>query len=222
MFVAAVLCLAAAGPAAAGSIKGTVLYNGPAVAPEHLAVTIDQYVCGKQKEGEELLVSAKSGIRNAVVSLQLPPGAKWESTPRTVHMDQVGCAYTPRVVVVPVDGTVDFLNSDRLLHNLHSVSKENPAFNRTQPKGRTISVVFKKPEIVRIDCDLHSWMRAWVVVAEHPFYAVTGPDGEFVLDNVPPGRYTLQVWQEALGTVSKDVVAGEAGAANVTVEMGKK
>ena len=124
--------------------------------------------------------------------------------------------------MVPVGGTVDFLNSDRLLHNLHSVGKENPTFNRTQPKGRTVSMTFTKPEIVRIDCDLHSWMRAWVVVAAHPFYAVTGSDGEFTLEGVPPGRYMLQIWQESLGTVTKEVVVPESGAATATVEMGKK
>ena len=76
-------------------------------------------------------------------------------------------------------GTVEFLNSDRLLHNLHSVSKDNPSFNRTQPKGRTIPIMFAKPEMVRIDCDLHSWMRGWVVVAPHPFYALTDGQGRF-------------------------------------------
>ncbi len=220
---AAALCLAAVGPASAGSIKGTVLYNGPPVVAKTLPVTIDQYVCGNQKPGEDLVVSAKRGIRSAVVSLQTPPpGAKWEGTPRPAQMDQLGCVYAPRVVVVPVGGTVDFLNSDRLLHNLHSVGKDNPPFSRTQPKGRTISMTFSKPEIVRIDCDLHSWMRAWVVVAAHPFYAVTGSDGEFALEGVPPGRYTLQIWQESLGTVTKEVVVPESGAATATVEMGKK
>jgi hypothetical protein len=137
-------------------------------------------------------------------------------------MDQQQCVYIPRVVVVPVGGTVEFLNSDRLLHNLHSASSENPTFNRTQPKGRTIPVVFKKPETVRIDCDLHTWMRAWVVVAEHPFYAVTEANGEFVLDNVPPGKYTLKIWQETLGTVTREVTVGDKDTTGVTVEMGKK
>jgi plastocyanin len=217
------LCLVAAAPVSAGSIKGTVLYNGPPVTPKVLPVTIDQYVCGNDKPGEDLVVSPKRGIRNAVVSLQTPPsGARWEGAKKPVSLDQVGCLYTPRVVVVPVGGTVDFLNSDRLLHNLHSVSKENAPFNRTQPRGRTVSISFTKPEIVRIDCDLHSWMRAWVVVAEHPFYVVTGSDGEFTLDNVPPGRHTLQIWQESLGTVTREVVVPATGDANVTLEMGKQ
>jgi hypothetical protein len=136
-------------------------------------------------------------------------------------MDQKECVFVPRVMVVPAGGTVEFLNSDRLLHNLHSVSKDNAVFNRTQPKGRTIPIVFKRPEIVRIDGDLHPWMRAWVVVAEHPFYAVTNDRGEFALENVPPGTYTLQVWHESLGVVKKDVAVSD-DVTTLTVEMVRK
>jgi hypothetical protein len=119
---------------------------------------------------------------------------------------------------VPAGGTVEFLNSDRLLHNLHSVSKDNPSFNRTQPKGRAIPVAFAKPEIVQINCDLHSWMRAWVVVADHPFYALTNEAGEFSLPSVPPGKYSLQIWQEALGVTSREVNVG-GDDATVRVEL---
>src|SRR5205807_2609703 len=120
----------------------------------------------------------------------------------------------------PEEKTVT-INIDRLLHNLHSVSTENATFNRTQPKGRTVPVAFKKPEIVRIDCDLHTWMRAWVVVAEHPFFAVTGANGEFALDNVPPGKYTLKIWHETLGTVTRDVTVDDKSVTGVVVEIGK-
>src|SRR5262249_7945329 len=209
--------------ASAAAIRGTILNAGPPPERKQIPINIDQYVCGKSKESEDLIVGANRGIRWAVVSMQSPPpGPGPEATAKPVQMDQQQCVYIPRVVVVPVGGTVEFLNNDRLLHNLHSASTENPTFNRTQPKGRTIPMVFKKPEIVRVDCDLHTWMRAWVVVADHPFFAVTGPQGEFVLDNVPPGKYTLKVWHETLGTVTRDVTVGEQDAAGVTVAMGKK
>jgi len=211
------------GAVSAASIRGSVLNAGPAPERKPVPINIDQYVCGKSRESEDLIVGPNRGIRWAVVSLQAaPPGARPEPPSKPVQMDQQQCVYVPRVVVVPVGGTVEFLNSDRLLHNLHSASTENPTFNRTQPKGRTIPVVFKKPEIVRIDCDLHTWMRAWVVVAEHPFYAVTGPNGEFALDNVPPGKHTLKVWQEALGTVNREVTVGDKDTTGITIEMGKK
>ncbi len=216
-------CLLLAGPAPAASIKGAVVYAGPAPDKKLIPINIDQYVCGKSREGDELVLGLNRGIRWAVVSLQsLPPGTRWEPSSKPVQMDQQACVYVPRVVTVPVGGTVDFLNSDPLLHNLHSVSTENPTFNRTQPKGRTIPVVFRKAETVRVDCDLHTWMRAWVVVTEHPFYAVTGPTGEFALDNVPVGKYTLKIWQELLGTVTREVTVGDKDTTGVTVEMGKK
>jgi plastocyanin len=216
-------CLAGVDAAAAAAIRGVVVNAGPVPERKQIPINIDQYVCGKNRESDELIVGPNRGIRWAVVSLQAPPpGTRSEPPSKPAQMDQQQCVYIPRVVVVPVGGTVEFLNSDLLLHNLHSVSTENPTFNRTQPKGRTIPVVFKKPETVRVDCDLHTWMRAWVVVAEHPFYAVTGANGEFVLDNVPPGKYTLKIWQEALGTVTREVTVGDKDTTGVTVEMGKK
>ncbi len=212
-----------AGVVSAAAIRGVVVNAGPAPERKQIPINIDQYVCGKGRESEDVVVGANRGIRWAVVSLQTPPaGTRAEPPAKPVQMDQQQCVYIPRVVVVPVGGTVEFLNSDRLLHNLHSASSENPTFNRTQPKGRTIPVVFKKPETVRIDCDLHTWMRAWVVVAEHPFYTVTGANGEFVLDNVPPGKYTLRIWQETLGAVAREVTVGDSDTTGVTVEMGKK
>lgn len=205
-------------PARAAVIRGVVLFSG-AVEQKKLPVTIDHYICGKEKPAEDLVIGAQRGIRNAVVWLQTPPpGATWAAAPVKVDMDQKGCVFVPRVVLVPAGGTVEFLNSDRLLHNLHSASKENPSFNRTQPKGRAIPIAFAKPEIIRINCDLHSWMRAWVVVADHPFYALTNEAGEFTLPAVPPGKYTLQIWQESLGVTSREVAVRDDDAV-VRVEL---
>jgi plastocyanin len=207
----------------AENIKGNVRYVGAPLERKKASVTIDQYVCGKEKESEDLVLSSNNGIRNAVVSLQnIPPGAKRDWNFPAAKMDQKQCSFIPRVVLVPVGGTVEFLNSDRLLHNVRSNGKENPPFNRAQPHARSISFTFKQPELLRVDCDLHSWMRGWVVVAEHPFYAVTNDQGEFVLENVPPGKYTLQVWQESLGNVRQELVVGDKGTTAVSVGMGKK
>ena len=220
------ICLSLAGlvagaPSEAASIRGVVTFAG-AVESKKLPVTIDQYVCGKEKVSEDLVVGAQRGVRNAVVWLQTPPPrASWDTAPAApdkVEMDQKGCVFVPRVVLVPAGGTVEFLNSDRLLHNLHSASKENPTFNRTQPRGRAIPIAFAKPEIVRVNCDLHSWMQSWVVVADHPFYALSNEAGEFVLPGVPPGKYTLQIWQETLGITSREVTVG-AEDARVSVQL---
>jgi plastocyanin len=218
--VALVTSLASPGVAAAGAIKGIVALKGALPDLKKLPVTIDQYVCGKEKQPEDLVVSPQGGIRNAVVWLDKPPaGATAEALPTVTTMDQKECVFVPRVVLVPAGGRIDFLNSDRLLHNLHASPNANPPFNRTQPKGRTIGVTFPHPEIVRVTCDLHSWMRSWVVVAEHAAYAITDAEGQFLLRGLPPGRYTLKVWQERLGTTSKDVVVGEQDQTPATLEM---
>ena len=212
--------LTTARESSAGSIKGTVVLKGTTPELKKLAVTIDQYVCGKEKNPEELVVSPQGGIRSAVVWIEKPPAtAAAEALPSTAAMDQKECTFLPRVVIVPAGGKIDFLNSDRLLHNLHATPNANPPFNRTQPKGRTITISFPHPEIIRVTCDLHSWMRGWVVVADHPFYALTDGGGAFELRGLPAGRYTLKVWQERLGTTSKDVVVGDQEPTAVTLEM---
>jgi plastocyanin len=205
--------------ARAAAIRGSVVLAGAPEAPRKVPVTIDQYVCGKEKDAEDLVVGPQRGVRNVVVWLTNPPAGGGREIPETkVEMDQKGCVFVPHVVIVPVGGTVEFLNSDRLLHNLHSVGKDNPSFNRTQPRGRAIPIAFAKPEIIRINCDLHSWMRGWVVVADHPFYALTSETGEFTLANVPPGTYTLSLWHETLGTTTREVTVGPQDA-RVSVEL---
>ena len=207
----------------AGTVKGVVRFEGPQPPAKKFSVTIDQYLCGKEKISQDLVLSPSQGIANAVVALNgVPAGSNTPKLPASVKMDQKACVFIPRVVVVPAGGSVEFLNSDRLLHNVRSDAKENRPFNRAQPHARTIAMSFKSPEILRVDCDLHSWMRGWVVVAEHPFYAVTNGAGEFVFENIPPGKYTIEVWQEALGQVKQAVTVKASGTEDVTVRMTKK
>lgn len=204
----------------AGGIRGKVVLSGPAPAPKKLEVTIDQYVCGAEKDAGDLVLSHRKELRNAVVWIENAPAkAAWPEAAKKVEMDQKACVFSPRVVLVPAGGTVDFMNSDRLLHNIHAAPKHNGGFSRTQPKSRTIPVTFAKAEIIRITCELHSWMTGWVVVAAHPFYAITGAEGEFAFDNLPPGQYKLQVWQERLGTVPANITVNDQQPARLTIEM---
>ena len=215
--------LCAPGLCLGGTIKGKVVFVGAVPPSKKVDITIDQYVCGSAKDSGDLLLSPKKEVGNAVVWLENPPAsAPSPALAEKVEMDQNGCVFIPRVVVVPTGGTVDFLNSDRLLHNIHATPKLNVSFNRTQPKSRTIPITFDKPEIVRINCDLHSWMIGWVVVADHPFYAITGADGQFAFDNLPPGQYKLQVWHERLGTVPASVTVGDQQPARLTIELPEK
>ena len=208
------ICTVLSGTAQAADITGTVSFTGQVPERAKVPITIDQYICGKDKEPDDLVLGPKRGVQSAVVWIDDPPaGARWPAELPKVEMDQRGCVFAPRVVVVPVGGTVDFLNSDRLLHNLHSLSKDNPSFNRTQPRGRTIPVTFTKPELVTITCDLHSWMKSWVVVAEHPYYAVTDAAGAYRIAGVPPGKYRLRMWHEVLGELAREVEVGAQGGA---------
>jgi len=216
---ALMLGLSAAGSAIGAGLSGTVVVSGRAPDPQKVPVTIDQYVCGTEKDSGDLLLSSRKELKNAVVWIENPPAGAAPAPAAKVEMDQNGCVFIPRVVVVPAGGTVDFLNSDRLLHNIHATPKLNVSFNRTQPKDRTIPVTFAKAEIVRINCDLHSWMVGWVIVAAHRYYAITGADGQFSFDNLPPGRYDLHIWHERLGTVQATATVGEQQPARVTVEM---
>ena len=204
----------------AGTLLGKVVLEGVPAPAKKVDVTIDQYLCGKEKDAEDLIESPRSELANVVVWLDdAPPNATWPEGADKPTIDQNGCQFVPRVTIVRAGGTVDFLNSDRLLHNIHATPKLNAGFNRTQPKNRTISITFAKPEIVRIDCDLHSWMTTWVVVAAHPYYAVTRGDGQFSFENLPAGSYRVQIWHERLGTALREAKVPEKGNATVKVEM---
>jgi len=204
----------------AGAIHGTVVLEGAAPAAKKVPVTIDQYLCGKEKDAEDLILSSRGEISNVVIWLENPPAsAVWPKDAEKVAIDQNGCSFVPRVTIVPVGGTVDFLNSDRLLHNIHATPQLNASFSRTQPKNRTIPVTFSKAEIIRVDCDLHAWMTAWVVVAPHPYHAVTKADGQFTFGDLPAGSYRLRIWHERLGTLDREVRLPEKANAAVKVEM---
>ena len=222
--VAFLLVVALAPATSAGeTITGTVLYAGAAVTQPKVDVTIDQYICGTAKDAGDLLVSPRHELKNAVVWIDNPPSDHASPVPGgKVAMDQQGCEFIPRVVIVQAGGTVDFLNSDRLLHNIHATPKLNVSFNRTQPKSRTIPVTFSRPEIVRINCDLHSWMIAWVVVAAHPYYAITDANGQFSFDNLPPGQYKLNVWHERLGNSQSTVTVAAGHQARTIIDMKMK
>src|SRR6185503_20376541 len=182
---AAVVALAgAARPAAAGDITGRVLYAGTAPAPAPIAVTKDAEICGKEPRTDEaLVVGSDKGILNVVVRVSDPGDTKPMPPPsERIAVDQRGCRFAPRIVLVPAGTPVDFLNSDGILHNIHTWSKLNPSFNRAQPKLKTVlSETFANPELFRVTCDVHPWMQGYVVVAAHAYYAVTSADGRFTI-----------------------------------------
>lgn len=196
--------------AAGGTISGTVKYGGTTSAPKEVEVTKDKEVCGLHKHFEEdLIVDSGGGIANAVVVVK---GAKGDLTPQEVKFDQKGCDYVPHVLAFPAGSTVDILNSDGILHNIHTFSEKNPSFNAAQPKfQKVIKHKVDQPEVIKVSCDVHNWMHGWWVATDTPYFAVTDDKGNYTIKDVPPGDYTVEVWQEKLGTDDQKASVKEGG-----------
>lgn len=206
-----------------GSISGTVKYKGTPPAPAKLDVNKDTEVCGaEQKMSRELVVGPDGGIQYAVVGIPgITKGKAWDEPKAT--LDQKGCEYQPHIVLVKAGGEVDILNSDGILHNIHTYSEKNPPLNRAQPKfKKTITETFKEPERVRLSCDVHGWMQGWLVVENNPYFAVTDDKGLFKITDIPPGEYEVTVWQEKLGEATQKITVNPGADTAVNFELAGK
>lgn len=220
VFLGALVGMLGLGASEAGDILGTVTLAGPAPSVGLLSSKADHAVCGAEpRPSEALLLSPSGGVKNAVVFIAYERLEGWRS-PATFQMDQRRCSFVPHVLIVPPGATVEVLNSDGILHNFHTLSRLNPSVNFGQPaRARPLWVTFDQPETVQVKCDLHGegFMRAWIVVASHPYYALTDEDGRFRVPDLPPGPHTLEIWHERLGTKRVPVSVGASGEVNVTV-----
>jgi plastocyanin len=206
-----------------GSISGTVKFKGTAPAPKKLDVGKDKEVCDKSPKYDQSLVVNNGNIEYAVITItDIQKGKKVDT--KTVQLDQKECQYHPHVLAFPAGTTVQVLNPDGILHNIHSYSKVNSPFNMAQPKfKKTLDVKVDKPEEpIEIKCDVHGWMHGWMVSAENPYVAVTDQSGSFKLTDVPPGTYTVQVWQEKLGKSSQKVTVKAKEDAKVNFDLAGK
>jgi plastocyanin len=205
-----------------GTITGIVKLAGDASAAKMLKVDKDQEACGHDDiPSEALIVSGDGALKNVVVSIvKISKGKKFEGG--TASIDQKGCVFFPHVAMVPPGSTIDLLNSDDVMHNLHSWSIKNTAFNEGVAGGGKLPKTFEYPETVKMTCDVHKWMTAWLIVQENPYYALTGADGKFKLEGVPAGTYTVQAWQESLGKTTQEVTVSAGGEAKADFELTKK
>ena len=207
--------------AAGGTISGTVKYEGTAPAPKAVEVTKDKEVCGlHQHFQEDLIVGSGGGIANAVVIVK---GAKGDAKPGDVTFDQKGCDYVPHVLAFPAGSTVKIVNSDGILHNIHTYSEKNPSFNMAQPKfKKVIEQKVEKPEVIKVTCDAHGWMHGWWVATDTPYFAVTDDKGNYSIKDVPAGDYTIEVWQEKLGTDDQKASVKDGATATTNFSMKPK
>jgi hypothetical protein len=209
------------GPAGAqggGTIEASVTYAGAPVV-EKLKVNKDTEKCGTEAVVEKVVVGGNKGLANAVVSVPGAKGGAAKAVKGTV--DQHGCKFVPHVTAM-TPGELDLKNSDDILHNIHTYSTANPSINKAQPKFKKVMTEkFEKPEIIKLTCDVHSWMLGWVAVMPSPFFGVTDANGVTKIDNVPPGKYTVEAWHETLGKQTKEVEVKAGQTAKVAFEMKK-
>ena len=200
---------------AASSITGTVVFDGKPPAIKPLAMEADP-ACAKKHTGpvpsEMLALGGGNTMGNILVwvSKGLPSGKTFPVPKTPVVLDQNGCVYKPHVMGIMVGQTYRILNSDGVLHNIHTLPKINPSFNKGMPANlKEATTVFAKPEdVFHIKCDVHPWMSAFLAVFTHPFFSVTGTDGKFTISGLDPGTYEITAWHERLGTQTASITVG--------------
>jgi plastocyanin len=212
----------AASARAAGSITGSVKLAGKAPEPKVVDPKSDPY-CVKQAaiKDEEVVAGPAGELKNVVV--RITKGAAPPKTPPAANavIEQTGCAYVPHVLVVQAGQTVEIRNSDVTFHSIHTYKGTSSLFNLPQVQG--MPPYFKKfataGDVIKLRCDIHKWMAASIVVAGNPFFAVTGADGRFTIADVPPGKYTVEIWHERLGTKTQALTVTDGKAAELAVEL---
>jgi plastocyanin len=200
---------------AASTVTGTVTFDGKVPPLKPLAMDADP-VCAKKHSKpvpSEMLVLGNGNTMGNImvwVSKGLPTGKTWPVPQAPVVLDQNGCQYKPHVMGIMVGQTYRILNSDGVLHNIHTLPKVNPSFNKGMPPTlKEATTVFAKPEAVfQIKCDVHPWMSAYMAVFTHPFFSVTSTDGKFTISGLDPGTYEITAWHERLGTQTASITVG--------------
>jgi plastocyanin len=212
---------------ATASLKGVVKFQGAASKGTPIDMSADPY-CKKAHPGavttDEIEVSGDGGLANALVFVADGLGGQTFTPPaQPVVLEQKGCLYKPHVLAMQANQKLDVVNDDDTTHNIHPLPTNNREWNKTQPHGVPIEDTFAREEIpITVKCNIHPWMRGYIAVFKNPFFAVTGKDGSFEIKNLPPGTYTIKVWQEKLGTQTQSVTvgAGEAKSADFTFKGG--
>ena len=198
-----------------GSVKGTIAYAGAPVKAEMLKRKGDAF-CAKKDFADETVQLSKDGktLANVLVRITNPPaGMKAPTEP--VVVDQEDCMYRPRVQGAVEGQKIEFKNSDQTMHNVHAFSGTKTLFNAPQqPKSAPMDKDPKATDVVKLQCDVHPWMRGYVVYSKSPLFAVSKADGTFEIKDVPPGKYTVEAWHEKLGTQKAEITVEEGKAAD--------
>lgn len=200
-------------------VAGKISFEGTPPAPEKVKLSADPKCAEMHKDGlEKQPVQVKEGGL-AHVFVYVKSGIKGSYAPPAdpVLLDQQGCTYTPHVVAVQTNQPIKIRNSDETLHNIHPRPKVNEEFNVGQPrKGMETERRFDKAEVmIPVGCDVHPWMRSYISVVDHPFFAVTKDDGTFEIKGLPAGEYEVEAYHETLKTMSGKVTVKDGETAKL-------
>ena len=204
-----------------GSITGKVVFNGTP-GTRKVIPTRDLEVCGGPYEETLIQVGPDKSVHNAVVYLvDIAKGKAWPAQAKPPEIDNVKCKFDPHIQVIRA-GKLDVVNSDPMLHNTHGYYGRRTAFNLALPnKGQRIPVELTRAGQVRIDCDAHGWMEAWIYVVDNPYYAVTSADGKFTVVDIPAGTYKLVAAHPFTGPVEQSVTVAAGKPSDLNIELKK-
>jgi plastocyanin len=220
----AALPIATVDEASGGAISGKILFTGDKPATPIIDMSANP-MCERQhttpQHAETVVINPNGTIRYVFVWIKEGlPKARWTPAPTSVVLDQNGCVYRPHVLALMVGQQLEIDNSDPVNHNVHAEAQVNVAWNESQPPQADKKFkTFPREEIwFPVTCSVHPWMRAFLSVVSHPFFAVTGEDGAFTLRGVPPGNYTVETIQEKFGrkTAQVTVAAHESKTVDFT------
>jgi plastocyanin len=192
-------------------VIGSVTLSGPGPKNSAINMAADP-LCAKLHTRpvmtEELVLSSGNALANAVVYVSEGLGDRAFDTPKQpAVLEQTGCQYRPHIIALMAGQKLLVENGDPTTHNIHPVPVNNREWNQSQAQGvPPIEATFGREEIsIPVKCNIHAWMKGYIAVFKHPYFAVTGSDGGFVLKNLPPGNYTITAWQERFGTLTQKV-----------------
>jgi plastocyanin len=202
------------------TVRGSVRFEGKAPAAKAISMAADPS-CAQQHPSplmtQDVMVDGKGDLQNVIVFVSEGLGDRMFDAPsQSVVVEQKGCMYQPHVLAVRANQTLEVVNDDPTLHNIHPQPANNREWNKAEPAGSKMEETFAREEIaIPVKCNVHPWMRGYIAVFKHPYFAVTGKDGGFDIGNLPPGTYTIKAWHEKLGTSTQTVTIS----ANETKEL---
>ena len=214
-----------------GTITGTITFEGDRPEPKPKLTINEKESVGCKHTGpaiddqdRSLLISDAGGIANVVLTIEAK-GFDLKLPEEPITLDQQGCRFEPHVVVVPVGATLKYGNSDDTNHNIHTFAKKNQAINKNVAGGSDMEQKLDKDEVIDVKCDVHTWMKGYIVVTDATHWAVSDADGNFTISGLPAGDYKISYWHEELGKGKSDsvtVAAGETAKMDMSLGAAKK